>query len=139
MEKSEAPVNDYEVSFLTKTEDAAERVVGFVGQHVAVGLKSPARRIMFSYPIKKETGGCFVFLSVRGEPENIKQLERDLKTNADVLRSIIIRLRTGKAGAVAATSAPKTRQAPSRPRPEASSPMPLSNEALERKIEEILQ
>jgi len=132
----------YELSFLIVNEEASRDVLRLVGQHkIDVVAEGQTRKINFAYKVGKFTGGYFGFLTVLSAPEDIKLLERDLNTTPAVLRSLIIALPVKRQAAgtrAVAKEAPRpfTRRPVRQP---AAHPQPLSNEALERKIEEILQ
>lgn len=131
----------YEIAFLTKDETGAEGVGPFLKQHEAEIIRESAlRKISLAYKIKKEQSAYFGCLHFAVDPERLKTIDRDLKSNPVVLRFLII---TPPFVKQKPASLPKTRPrtAPTRSMIDSSSrpPLPLSNEALEKKIEEILQ
>lgn len=127
---------NYEVSFLSKTEGAAGDVMKLLRQHGAEVLEEGTlKKIGLAYAIEKETQAYFGFVYVKLPPQAVKSLEQDLRRSTFVLRFLIITL-----PAVATSSeAPRPRPQPVRLVTEARAPAPLSNEAIERKIEEILK
>jgi ribosomal protein S6 len=142
-----ADKKQYELSFLLLAENGVEGVLKLLSQHGAeVRAEGHLRKINLAYPIKKATQAYFGFVDFAGEPAEVKLLERDLESNAAVLRSLIIKLPKARFAPSGDTRKPamKPTMMPSRkpmisteaPKPK---PVPLSNEALEKKIEEILQ
>ena len=132
---------EYEIAFLTKDETGAENVGSFLKQHEAEIIReSAAKKINLAYKIKKEPSayfGCFHFAVY---PEKLKTIDHDLKINPAVLRFLIttppfIKQKPAVLPKTRGRIAPVRSPADSFPKP----PLPLSNEALEKKIEEILR
>ena len=146
MENIETDKKTYELSVLAKTEDDLPGLAVAVGQHNAelVGGFNP-KRIALAYPIKKQKDAVFAYCTIRASGADAKKLEEDLRMRHDVLRFLIISTKAGTRAASPQTAAPIIRKRPSAPvrtaepaaEPKAS--QHLSNEALEKKIEEILQ
>ncbi len=152
MTNEEKDKKEYELALLLKSEDNLAGVLTLVGTHNAEGVtEARAKRLQLAYEIKKHTEAVFVYFTFKMFGDDMKALEHDLNTHADVLRFMVI---ASPAPAERnATSAMPPREerrprsstpystpaaAPSEaPRPAASKP--LSNEALEKKIEEILK
>jgi ribosomal protein S6 len=141
---------DYELAVLVKEEGDILPVAALVreqGGEILVDFK--AKKIALAYPIKKETEGIFAYANIRAMGETVKTLEHDLNLRNDVLRSLIVLLpkpekpREEKPVApLAAKRATSTRSAASSSSSTETSRQnagPLSNEALEKKIEEILK
>ena len=151
MTNEEKDKKEYELALLLKSEDDMAGVIKLVGTHNAEGISEPrAKRLQLAYEIKKHTEAVFVYFTFKMFGDDMKALEHELNTHADVLRFMVI-----------ASPAPAERTATSamppreerRPRsssyaapaavpseaPKAAPSKPLSNEALEKKIEEILQ
>ncbi len=140
----------YELAILVKDEADMQGVLALLTQYNAEALSEPrAKKLALAYKIKKHTEAIFVSLTFRVFPDDAKNLERDLVTRKEIIRSLIMvapkvserpttatpsfpSMRRGRPTTPYATSAPaaEAKPAPSRP---------LSNEALEKKIEEILQ
>lgn len=145
MENTEKSDNkNYEISFLVKTEEGPAVVLRLLKQHqFDIILEGPIRKINLAYKIKKETQGYFGFFHVSGSPESLPAVNHDLSINPEILRFLFITPPFAK------SFAKSKEQAPAKPRisrplaakvePEVKPSVPLSNEALERKIEEILQ
>ena len=130
----------YEVSFLVEREEGVEEVKRLLGQHGNEAFyEFPYKKVNLAYPIEKKEQAIFGSIKVLSEPQNIKLLEKDLKTNKNILRCLIVALPVEKkteGEEMKKPSIPMRR--PSSIQREAS-PKPLSNEAIEKKIEEILQ
>jgi ribosomal protein S6 len=147
MDEAFVEPKEYEVSFLARTEEDAADAAQLVRQHAtAVDAEQPLRKIQLAYKIARETQAYFGCMRTKAVPSAAKQLEIDFKMNTKVMRSLVISLpaissRTFVPSAVAAR---RSATAPSasayQPSERKSTPPPiLSNEALEKKIEEILQ
>ena len=151
MTNEEKDKKEYELALLLKSEDNLAGVLTLVGRHNADGITAArAKRLQLAYEIKKHTEAVFVYFTFKMFGDDMKSLETDLNTHADVLRFMVIA--SPAPAERTATSAMPPREerrprssapyiasaAPSEtPRPAPSKP--LSNEALEKKIEEILQ
>ena len=142
---------EYELALLIKNEDNMPGVLALVAQHNAEGVSEPrAKRLQLAYEIKKHHEAVFVYFTFKAFGDDIKALEHDLNTYGDVLRSMVIA--SPAPAERTATSAMPPREerrgrsstpytapaAPTEP-PKPAASKPLSNEALEKKIEEILQ
>lgn len=143
METEAKDKKSYEISFLVKEESAVNRITTLIRQHGGdITLETPVRSLALSYKIKKESTLNFGYLHFDMLPEELPALDRNLKTATEVVRFLIITPPFVKAKATSSPlSRPRaTKSAPSKMVQEMSkSPAPLSNEALEKKIEEILQ
>ncbi len=131
----------YEVSFLAETEEKIEDVKRLVGQHGAtVSSISMPKKINLAYPINHLTQAVFMALKITAAPEKIKMLEKDLRGNKNVVRSLIVTLPREKEEEVKDEKkyGVSMRRGVSR-EPHVEKTKPLSNEAIEKKIEEILQ
>jgi len=128
-------LREYEVSFIVKDDEGIRVLRDLLARHGAeIILEGPQKTITLAYPIKKELEADFSYFRFLIEPQKIMELENEIKLQPKVLRFLLI-----KPGALKGTKFEKTAQGiPERPMPQASS-LPLSNEALEKKIEEILQ
>ncbi len=132
---------EYELAYLAKDESGSDLVRAAIAREGGeVFSEAPAERIALAYKIGKEAQAYFGWFHFRMAPEALKALDHELKTKSGVLRFLVV---TPPFVKVRPRFAPKPKQgpvavtesAPARPVPQA----PLSNEALERKIEEILQ
>jgi len=153
MTNEEKDKKEYELALLLKGEDDLAGVLTLVGTHNAEGItEARAKRLQLAYEIKGITEAMFVYFTFKAFGDDIKALEHDLNTHAGVLRFMVIA--SPAPAERTATSAMPPREerrgrsstpysapaaaAPSEaPRPTPSKP--LSNEALEKKIEEILK
>lgn len=131
---------EYEIAFLVKTEAVLSEILRLVKQAGGeVNAEGPIKKIALSYPIKKEHAAYFGYLNFRLGQEKINKLEEDLRLHASVLRYLIVVKPFVKA-------VPSTPAVMEKPKREASArivappkeSLPLSNEELERKIDEIL-
>jgi ribosomal protein S6 len=154
MDTDKDPKN-YELAILVKTEDQLPEIMAFLSQHEATVTGEPrVRKIALAYPVKKETEAVFASYLFSAAPSQAKKLEKDLSVRQDVLRSMIIiaiPVEDTRTTSSEGTSFPSRRPRPPTQRPpEAAMPSPavprpvsapahLSNEALEKRIEEILK
>lgn len=136
---------EYEISVLFENESNLPDFLKFMNQHGAeVFFESPLRNLNLAYPIKKKIQAFFAYFHFKALPEAIGSISKDLETSSHVLRSLIVTppfLKPKPSAFVPRTrrvaepeTSPVEHSQPAR-RPSA----PLSNEALEKKIEEILQ
>jgi ribosomal protein S6 len=140
---------EYELALLLKSEGDLAGVMTLVGQHNAEGVSEPrAKRLQLAYEIKGNTEAVFVYFTFKMFGDDIKALEHDLGTRADVLRSMVIASPAPAERTAASPMPPREERRPRTPSytpappsevPRPQAPRPLSNEALEKKIEEILQ
>ncbi len=134
MEATETVKKEYEIAFLVRDEVAVEDLVRLLSQHQAeIKSEAPLRRIALAYKIKKESAAYFGVYQFEAQAEQVKALEHDLRISSSVIRALIVKH---------PSKAPGERPRTGHPRPasekKAAAPA-LSNEALEKKIEEILQ
>ena len=140
----------YELALLLKKEDDLPGVLTLLKQlNGEVASEPRAKRLMLAYKIKGHTEAVFVSLTFHAFPEDAKNLEEDLNTRQDVIRFMILvspppsmqptgpmtampPMKRGRPAGIRAN-------APGESKPMARPAGPLSNEALEKKIEEILQ
>lgn len=139
MDKKDA--KNYEIGFLVKDESDAAGIIKTIGGYKATVTNEGAiKRIQLAYPIKKATSACFGYVFFSSLPENITKLKDSLKINQNILRFLIV------TPPIVATSFPTSK--PIRKISPIKSTLPvkkfesaqtLSNEALEKKLEEILK
>ena len=130
----EVELKDYEISFLLGQEKDVEDVLKLLKREEAeIIFEGTLRKIPLAYKIKKQSEAYFGYLHFRMSKNKVKSLEKDFLTTSTVLRSLII-----TPPFVRPKPEPRARQRTA-PAPPAQVGVPLSNEALERKIEEILQ
>ena len=134
----------YEIALLLKGEDDLAPVTEFVRQHNTEVVSEPrAKKLALAYKIKGNTEAVFVSFIVKMAPADAKQLEHDLQMRAGVIRSMVL-IATPQSERPVSSGAPFPMPRRGRPsmesrEPRPSAPQTLSNEALEKKIEEILQ
>lgn len=129
----------YELSFVTQSEDAAS-VKALLAKHNAKILNErPISKIQLAYKIEKQGYGFMGTTEFLADAESVVALRKDLQLEKDVLRGIVIKLKEAKAGE-AGTEEKTAGKGPTGPQKLRSMfGAVLSNEALEKKIEEILQ
>ncbi len=144
MEDTEKATKEYEIGVLVRKEDDLAHVRRFIEQHQGTIVADfQAKKIALAYPIEREEEAFFAFARFSTGPADVKQLEHDLRTENTVLRSLItIPFKMSRREAVGLSK--KRNQAPARSASSASQPSApfvptLSNEALEKKIEEMLK
>jgi ribosomal protein S6 len=145
MEDAEKTRKEYEIGILVRKEDDIPEMRRVVEQHGGEFASDfQAKKIALAYKIKHETEAIFASARFSAEPASVKQLEHDLTTANIVLRSLItVPFKISRRDAVGA-SKKRAQQAVRQPVPAVpQSGIPsvhtLSNEALTKKIEEMLQ
>ena len=146
MTNEEKDKKEYELGVLILREEDLPGVLALLAGHKAeMTSEARAKRLAMAYEIKGHKEGVFASVTFKAYGDEVKELEHDLGLRADVLRSLIIKLpkpalrvasATGPAMDGGAAPADRYQRPASEPRPAA--PKPLSNEALEKKLEEIL-
>ncbi len=130
----------YEISFLATDEKGAGEMLQLLKRQGAdITLEGPCERITLAYPIKKEVSAFFGYVQFRAATEALRAVDRDIRAHPMILRFLIVsslfvrqkpreipRLRPR--APIAPLSIERSRET-----------LPLSNEALEKKIEEILK
>jgi ribosomal protein S6 len=143
MEDTEKVKKEYEIGVLVKREDDIPEVRRIVEQHGGVFTTDfQAKKIALAYPIQHETEAFFAFVRFKMESAMAKQLEQDLTTANVVLRSLItVPAKISRRDAVGAMKrrAQEGRQAAPVSPSTAPAVHTLSNEALTKKIEEMLK
>ena len=142
-ENQETEKRKYEIAVILKTENASVISQSLTNRGFAVLTENPLEKVQLAYPIKKENYAYFSFAHFEGDPASIKDLKDDLKLNPEVLRYLIITPPFIKKPAWR-KSAPSKSQEETRFTPPSayagrSAEPILTNEALEKKIEEILK
>ncbi len=147
MTNEEKDKKEYELGILIRQEEDLPGVIALLAEHkVEITSEARAKRLAMAYEVKGHKEGVFASVTFKAYGDEVKALEHDLGLRADVLRSLVVKLPKPSLR-VASTkgipgSAPVERYSPSATRPAAeprpAAPKPLSNEALEKKLEEIL-
>lgn len=138
---------EYEIAFVVKDEMAASAFLKLLHQHGAeIFAEGPLQPLKAAYRIKKEQDVFFGYVHVRMAPEHVKQLTNDLNVNSSVLRFLIITPPFAKISKPIHSMTERVSHVRevgvSVPREVSLAPkmaMPLSNEELEKKINEISQ
>lgn len=82
---------NYEISFLVKSESDREELIKILkDSQFSVINGSQISRIKLTFPIKKENFAYFGYLYFSGDPANIQKLSDKLKTESKILRFLII-------------------------------------------------
>lgn len=135
----------YEISFILRSEEAVTPALGFLEKIGAKVIeKSLPVKIKLSYPIKRETAACFMYAIFSLAPEKVLGLDKELKLSNDVLRFLII---TPPVQKDERRERPRRAEGPKQPEPvkkvefvaPVREPEILSNELLEKRLEEILK
>ncbi|PIU98642.1 hypothetical protein COS61_00280 [Candidatus Wolfebacteria bacterium CG03_land_8_20_14_0_80_40_12] len=138
----------YEIGFLIKVEEDKKELLKILNNYQAlIAEEGRVSKINLAYPIKKENFAYFGYLYFSCDPEKIKELRNELKGLSKILRFIIIsrlvsakkdevKIRTGASQEVPRQPAPSREAVKTVKAPKAET---LSNEELEKKLEEILR
>jgi ribosomal protein S6 len=151
MTNEEKDRKEYELGILLAKEEDLPGVLALLAtHHVENASEARSKRLTLAYEIKGHTEAVFSSLTFKAFGDEVKALEQELALRPDVIRSLVVKtpkpsthaVGTGIPSAAPAEKYPRTVSRPgsapsSEPRHETSS-KPLSNEALEKKIEEIL-
>ena len=142
MDKNDKEPKDYELAFLAREEKIPAGVLQLVrAQGGELLLEGPIEKIELAYKIGKDTSALFGYCHFRALPEAVAAIEKELKVAPGVIRTLLVTPpfvkqqsrwegRTKARGAYLKTTPAEGYNPGS---------LPLSNEALEKKIEEILK
>jgi ribosomal protein S6 len=129
---------EYELAFWLKDENDFVKIKALMND---LGMElthtSEMRNVPFAYPIKKMTSGYFGFVHFMGMPENIASLSHELKVGDSCLRYIISKDPIKKSE-VREMRRQMPERKPEKPAEPKSSDV-VTNEELEKKLEEILK
>ncbi|OGG39416.1 hypothetical protein A2116_00395 [Candidatus Jorgensenbacteria bacterium GWA1_49_17] len=130
----------YEISFILKEEDASPVGKIFSGHGVEIQTGGEIRKIRLAYPIKKSEYGFFGSFKFEAEPETLEKIFKDLKLEKSLFRYMVAKFEERKIGAreggkIFQPVAVYKKQDELKRYPD---PV-LTNEELEKKIEEILK
>ena len=138
MDQEDNLKKEYELAFLVNEETDAPGIVSALKAAGAeIHLEGPVRKVALAYEIKKQTAACFGFVQFAMDPAAAKSLEASMNLRPEVLRSMLITPPSAKAQPYPQSAGP-ARPVAKPYEPKAAVPT-LSNEALEKKIEEILK
>jgi ribosomal protein S6 len=127
-------ITQFEVNILSKDE-STEAVLRILKAHNAeVLVEKSAQKIRLSYDIKKQQYAFFMTLEISAPREEEQGIRKDLSLDTQVIRLLITEKKEKKGAERRAAEAQKK---PSRLKSALQAMLP--NEALEKKIEEILQ
>jgi len=141
----------YEISLVFSREEAYASAVSLIREKAErVLYESQVQRIRLAYPIKKEEAGFFAWIIIAAAPGVMPTLQKDIEMNPSILRVLII---TPPLPAKIEGRAPsfKDKATKDKPRREPARPLlaeepreirsseTLTNELLEKKLEEILK
>ncbi|MEK7624432.1 MAG: 30S ribosomal protein S6 [Patescibacteria group bacterium] len=149
-ENQEIKKRKYEIAFVLNIENASVISQALSNGKFTVLTENPLEKIQLAYSIKKENYAYFGYFHFEGEPAAVKNLRIDLKLNPNVLRYVIITPPFVKKPAWKKPESAPTSQEARFASPAEKQTMPvgkqtspvesiLTNEALEKKIEEILK
>lgn len=141
MENEVSQKKEYRISFLIKEEDASPVRSVIVSNGGEIVKEQAIAKIRLAYPVKRELfgfAGGFIFTI---EPEAIPKILQNFKLNVAVLRVMITAdvPKEEEDRRQGFSSTPNRARSPRRVVREQGFGAQLSNEALEKKIEEILQ
>ena len=143
--ETEKDIKKYEVGFLGRTENIKEEIIKLLESYKAeIVNNGNMSMIKLAYPIKKEKSAFFGYLHFNNYPNIIKKIEDSLKLNQQILRFIIIASPINGRPFVESRARNRTfsSEIPVVKKVEIKKPkaqVVLSNEALEKKLEEILK
>ncbi len=130
----------FEVSYLERSEGGAGMRAAIERHGGRVLQERPLEKVRLAYPIEKQTYaflGCVEFVMDSAAVNELQQAE--FRLNKELLRTLVHRSASLTPAAEGEAPRPLSpRVAPPRPSRPKEEPM-LTNEALEKKIEEILQ
>ncbi len=130
-------IKEYEIAFLARDEKEIGGILGIIARFGAETVfHGPVEKISLAYPIKKETSANFGYLHFTLDSQKIASLARELRMNPTIIRFLIVSPPFVK---IKAKIIQNIKRAPQPAVERKIEPLPLSNEALEKKIEEILQ
>jgi len=134
---------EYEMSFLASDETGGAAVASLIARLGGrVTLEGSAERILLAYKIEKHTHAHFGYCHFAMAPGAVPGLKDELLRTPSVIRTLIItppfaKQRIRQVPFERARSAPRM-QVPLPPVEQKAPIGPLSNEALEKRIEEIM-
>lgn len=127
---------EYELAFVVKNDSAAGEIKDLILRSGAEITQEPnTSRIRLAYEIKKEREAIFGFMQFVLDPDAVKSISDSLNLRQDILRFLIVTPPPMK-------EKRRTEMPPREIRPQRTlepKTTPLSNQELEKKIEEILQ
>lgn len=146
---------NYEIGFLASSQEAAERVLSILSEKGA-GIISRAQilRIALAYPIRSHESAHFGSIVFSANAGALPEIERTLRMSNEILRHMVISHHEAKESGIAGRFRKQGDEIarPQEPSSQAKEPaktrelkkreaetVELTNEALEKKLEEILR
>ncbi len=141
MSNEEIILKKYEISFLIRSESDDSAVKEIIEKNGGRNVETiPAVKTRLAYPIKKENYAFFGVTYFDSSPEAIEAIDGDLRLRSNVLRFLIITPPVVRKAEAEKKPFPKGKTAvPSPAAAPAAMAGSLSNEALEKTLEEILK
>ncbi|MBI5733284.1 30S ribosomal protein S6 [Candidatus Jorgensenbacteria bacterium] len=128
--------DSYTLTFVVQAE-SSDSIRRSLSKHAAhIVAERPLQKIKLAYLIRKQAYGFLGVIEFKAMPEHVSDLMKSLQFDGDVLRYLLHRMTVGEEN-ISERSSIMSRSV-TRSRPVKKYPEPaLSNEALERKIEEL--
>lgn len=129
---------EYEISFLLNSPENESEIIGILTANQVETLnKSQISEIKLAYPIKKRNSAFFGYHQFKALPEDVKKISVELKLKPDVLRFLVLKQLTKIV--LGRPTFPVKLTKPVEPEVVKPKSETLSNELLEKKLEEILK
>src|SRR3989338_2368031 len=130
----------YEVSFLSALTGVLEKVLELVRTSGAEIIhQGQTVSIKFAYAIKKQSAGYFSYVQFRGTPRMLAQIKDGMESHREILRFLLVKNPLVRGTGGVETAKEEIPREPSHEQVKESRAEPLTNEALEAKLEEILK
>lgn len=132
-------MKEYEISYLLRSEQGNDLMRKlFVHHGGEVSHMEELRKIALAYPIKKEEFGFFGFSRVSLEQSAIVEIEKEAKLEGDILRMLVISEPIVAVHGDQRIPSSYQRHAEDTATQPQKEEKPVTNEELEKKLEEIL-
>jgi ribosomal protein S6 len=133
-----ADTRPYVVTILSATEagDAFSQMC--VRHGSSLTHERPARKVRLAYPIGKNHFASFFSFDITAVPSSVLALHTELKREPNVIRALVERKRVSMVRETSQTTEVTVSAAPREERPRRFGEAGLTNEDLQKKIEEIL-
>lgn len=140
MEDEKKDTVEYRLSFLTKDEDQSAVRSAFSAHGAEITHEEPPQKVRLAYPIQKQQFAFSGSLLFRAVPEALTEALSAVRREQSVLRAMAVRdFPSDEEKKMGVSTAVGRGRGTRRPVRERSFRSQLSNEALEKKIEEISQ
>jgi len=142
--------NNYEISFLLPQEESLSEIINIISKYKGEISKeqNSLKKIALAYKIKKYNEAYFGFFEFSSVPESLEGISKELTLNKEIIRFLISSPCLKQEASSPSERKPKTEKTfkndsvneedNSSESKSKTSPTSLSNEALEKKLEEIL-